>query len=187
MVHPNFDPVALDSDLAVLKLLDKAKISKHVMPVCLPRMQGGEVTTQQAYATTWPLAADPRPTAVVDAKTAQTIMVQLGDVVECEKELAQRGTPVNITDNMLCVLRHPLSPAKPCPTVTPGITIIPSAVTSTTALSPGQSELLGDTSVVWELLGLQSFGYEQKNCSRRLHTVQTRIVNFRDWIQKNMK
>lgn len=186
LVHPSFDPVTLDSDLAVLNLRDKAKISERVLPVCLPKMQGGEVTATQGYATGWLLASDSRSSSKpsLDAETAQTGVVELGDVVQCERQFAQSGAPVTITDNMLCEMRHPLNPTKPCPTVSAGITIIPSPATKP---SSGPSEGQGDDSVVWELLALESFGYEKWNCGPGLYTVHTRINNFKDWIQKNMK
>ncbi|XP_029576448.1 inactive serine protease PAMR1 isoform X4 [Salmo trutta] len=186
LVHPSFDPVTLDSDLAVLKLQDKAKISERVLPVCLPKMQGGEVTATQGYATGWLLASDSRSSSKpsLDTATAQTGVVELGDVVQCERQFAQSGAPVTITDNMLCAMRHPLNPTKPCPTVSAGITIIPSPATKP---SSGPSEGQGDDSVVWELLALESFGYEKWNCGPGLYTVHTRINNFKDWIQKNMK
>lgn len=186
LVHPSFDPVTLDSDLAVLKLRDKAKISERVLPVCLPKMQGGEVTATQGYATGWLLASDSRSSSKpsLDAETAQTGVVELGDVVQCERQFAQSGAPVTITDNMLCARRHPLNPTKPCPTVSAGITIIPSPATKP---SSGPSAGQGDDSVVWELLALESFGYEKWNCGPGLYTVHTRINNFKDWIQKNMK
>ncbi|XP_042168385.1 inactive serine protease PAMR1-like, partial [Oncorhynchus tshawytscha] len=186
LVHPSFDPVTLDSDLAVLKLRDKAKISERVLPVCLPKMQGGEVTATQGYATGWLLASDSRSSSKpsLDAETAQTGVVELGDVVQCERQFAQSGAPVTITDNMLCAMRHPLNPTKPCPTVSAGITIIPSPATKP---SSGPSGGQGDDSVVWELLALESFGYEKWNCGPGLYTVHTRINNFKHWIQKNMK
>ncbi|XP_055770358.1 inactive serine protease PAMR1-like [Salvelinus fontinalis] len=186
LVHPSFDPVTMDSDLAVLKLRDKAKISERVLPVCLPKMQGGEVTATQGYATGWLLASDSRSSSTpsLDAETAQTGVVELGDVVQCERQFAQSGAPVTITDNMLCAMRQPLNPTKPCPTVSAGITIIPSPATKP---SSGPSEGQGDDSVVWELLALESFGSEKWNCGPGLYTVHTRINNFKDWIQKNMQ
>ncbi|CAB1338921.1 unnamed protein product [Coregonus sp. 'balchen'] len=186
LAHPSFDPVTLDSDLAVLKLRDKAKISERVLPVCLPKMQGGEVTATQGYATGWLLAFDSRSSSKpsVAGETAQTGVVELGDVLQCERQFALSGAPVTITDNMLCTMHHPLNPTKPCPTVSAGITIIPSPATKP---SSGPSEGQGDNSVVWELLALESFGYETWNCGPVLYTVHARIKNFKDWIEKNMK
>ncbi|KAM9861144.1 inactive serine protease PAMR1 [Aulostomus maculatus] len=60
-VHPEFYS-APDSNVAVLKLRDKAKISELVLPVCLPETQGGEVTAQVAYTSRWKLSND-RPSS----------------------------------------------------------------------------------------------------------------------------
>ncbi|XP_052361430.1 inactive serine protease PAMR1-like isoform X2 [Oncorhynchus keta] len=151
LVHPSFDPVTLDSDLAVLKLRDKAKISERVLPVCLPKMQGGEVTATQGYATGWLLASDSRSSSKpsLDAETAQTGVVELGDVVQCERQFAQSGAPVTITDNMLCAMRHPLNPTKPCPTVSAGITIIPSPATKPSSGPSGDRGMIVLSGSFW--------------------------------------
>ncbi|KAG7315209.1 hypothetical protein KOW79_021297 [Hemibagrus wyckioides] len=51
LVHPSYDSTGFDSDLAILKLVEKARISEFISPVCLPRLQGGELTVNQAYIT----------------------------------------------------------------------------------------------------------------------------------------
>ncbi|KAF5906580.1 inactive serine protease PAMR1-like isoform X1, partial [Clarias magur] len=51
LVHPSYDSTGFDSDLAILKLAEKARISEFVSPVCLPHLQGGELTVNQAYIT----------------------------------------------------------------------------------------------------------------------------------------
>ncbi|KAI3376902.1 hypothetical protein L3Q82_000152 [Scortum barcoo] len=131
--HPNSNS-APNSSLAVLKLKDKAKISKRVLPVCLPKVQGGEVTVQEAYTA-----------------------------------------------------RKPSSPQSPCPSVVPGITAVPAVFSSTSGVLSGHEETQGASSTGWQLLGLETFSYEEKNCHQQTHAVQTRIGNFRDWIEKNMK
>uniref|UniRef100_UPI003AB0D841 inactive serine protease PAMR1 n=1 Tax=Centroberyx gerrardi TaxID=166262 RepID=UPI003AB0D841 len=186
VVHPDFYS-ALDSDLAVLKLADKAKISERVLPVCLPTMQGGEVTAQEAYTARWMVAQDQkRPSHYTHS--GQTKLVELGDVAQCEREFAQRGTHTTvISDNVLCVIRKPSSPGSPCPGVIPGITVIPSVASSTSsALSSHETQ--DASSAVWQLHGLESFNYEERNChERETYTGQTRIANFRDWIEENIK
>lgn len=192
MVHPNFEHVTLDSDLAVLKLLDKAKISEHVLPVCLPKVQGGEVTAQEAYATEWTRAHDARPLVSLYTHSTQTKPVELRDAIQCEREFAQRGAHTTmITDNMLCVVNKDSRPDGLCHTVAPGITVIPSVASSntpiTSTLLSSNTEKPEDSNIVWDLLGLESFNYERENCHREFYSAQTRIVNFRDWIEKNMK
>uniref|UniRef100_A0A667Z448 Inactive serine protease PAMR1 n=1 Tax=Myripristis murdjan TaxID=586833 RepID=A0A667Z448_9TELE len=169
LVHPNFYS-RMDSDLALLKLTDKAKISERVLPVCLPRMQGGEVTAREAYTARWtPTRDQQRPSRY--GLSGMTELVELADVSHCEREFAQRGTPTAITDNVLCVVIKPSSPDGACPGDIPGITAIPSEASGT----------------VWQLHGLESFNHEDRNCHRDTYTGQTRIINFRNWIDENMK
>uniref|UniRef100_W5K8I5 Inactive serine protease PAMR1 n=1 Tax=Astyanax mexicanus TaxID=7994 RepID=W5K8I5_ASTMX len=172
LVHPNYDPDVFDSDLAVLKLLDKAKISEFISPVCLPRMQGGEVTAQQAFITGWSAPHQHHgPTAEPGSRVAQTGVVELADVAHCERQYSQQGIPVSISDNMLCGRQHPTSPSTVCPSRTGGVVLVPD----------------GESDPVWELLGLVSFGYDLQKCNPGLYTVYTRVTNFKNWIEKNIK
>ncbi|KAG8012264.1 Excitatory amino acid transporter 2, partial [Nibea albiflora] len=52
-IHPNYDPHILDSDIAVVKLLDKARIGEKVVPLCLSDSLGEDVTTGQGLVTGW--------------------------------------------------------------------------------------------------------------------------------------
>ncbi|KAM3876883.1 inactive serine protease PAMR1 [Diretmus argenteus] len=181
LVHPNFYS-ASDSDLAVLKLTDKAKISEHVLPVCLPRMQGGEVMAQEAYTARW-TAAPSRYT-----HSGQIKLVELADVAQCEKAFAERGAHgTMISDNVMCVIRKASGPDSPCPSVIPGITTVPSVASSASAGLSRRNEAPEAAGVVWEVLGLESFNYQRGNCHQDVYTGQTRIVNFRNWIEENMK
>lgn len=181
-VHPNFYS-ALDSDVAVLKLLDRAKISERVLPVCLPRMQGGEVTVQEAYTARWMLADDHKQPSRY-ALSSQTKLVELVDVSQCENEF---GGTTMISDNALCIIRKPSSPHSPCPDVFPGITSVPAVLSSTQSGLSDPEETRGASSISWQLLGLESFTYDERNCHKQTYTGQTRIANFRDWIEENMK
>ncbi|XP_073319922.1 inactive serine protease PAMR1 [Pagrus major] len=186
IVHPNFHS-APDSDVAVLKLTDKAKISERVLPVCLPKVQGGEVTAQEAYTARWILPNDYRRLSHY-TPLSQTKLVELGDVSQCEREFAQGGAHTTmISDNTLCVIRKPTSLQSPCPSVVPGITALPAVFSSTSGVLSGHEEAPEASITGWQLLGLESFSSEENNCQQQTHTVQTRIGNFRDWIEKNMK
>ncbi|XP_037645580.1 inactive serine protease PAMR1-like [Sebastes umbrosus] len=186
LVHPNFYS-APDSDVAVLKLKDKARISERVLPVCLPRVQGGEVTAQEAHTARWILPNDHRHRSR-DTPSSQTRLVELVDVARCEREFAQGGARTAvISDNTLCVIRTPSRPQSPCTSVNPGITTTPAVLSSTTGVPSGHEETPGASGTRWHLLGLESFSYKEENCHQQIYTVQTRIANFRDWIEKNTK
>lgn len=185
-VHPNFRSTP-DSDVAVLKLTDKAKISERVLPVCLPKVQGGEVTAQEAYTARWILPNDYRRLSHY-TPSSQTKLVELGDVSQCEREFAQGGARTTmISDNTLCVIRKLTSLQSSCPSFVPGITAVPAVFSSTSGVLPGHEEAPEASITGWQLLGLERFSSEENNCHQQTHTVQTRIGNFRDWIEKNMK
>uniref|UniRef100_W5LZU8 Inactive serine protease PAMR1 n=1 Tax=Lepisosteus oculatus TaxID=7918 RepID=W5LZU8_LEPOC len=175
LVHPNYDPLVLDSDMAMLKLLDKAQINERVLPICLPSAQGGEITALQGYVMGWPILPEP---GTRDNETTRVGTMELADVVLCESQYAQNGLLVSITDNMFCAREHPQGFSNICPSETGGIAVLPS--------SSSGLEGQGDFRVVWRLLGLVSWGYDQA-CSPSLYTVYTRAANFKDWIERNMK
>nr|XP_046250802.1 inactive serine protease PAMR1 [Scatophagus argus] len=186
LVHPNFYSTP-DSGVAVLKMKDKAKISERVLPVCLPKVQGGEVTAQEAFTARWILPNNYRHFNRY-TPLSQTKLVELGDVAQCEREFAQGAARTTvISDSTLCVIRKLASLQSPCPSVVPGITVMPTVFSSTSGVLPGHKDSQEASSTSWQLLGLESFSYKEKNCRQKTHTAQTRIANFRDWIEKNMK
>ncbi|XP_063045223.1 inactive serine protease PAMR1 [Engraulis encrasicolus] len=191
LVHPDYKSTGPDSDLAVLKLLDKARISQRVAPVCLPRLQGGEVTAQQGYALDWSLPQDGAPQ--VGLASARTGLIELSDVLQCERQHRRDGVADNVTDNMLCGRQHPLSPWPLCQTYSGGGVVVaqssPSPRRSSSSSPPsGRSKQdEGDGKVSWELVGLVNFGYGQGKCSPGLYMTYTRVNNFKDWLEKNMK
>lgn len=176
LVHPRYDSSGFDSDLAVLKLVEKARINEFISPVCLPRMQGGELTVKQAYITGWSVARKQE----TQSQVAQTGMIELTDVLQCERQYAKKGLPNSITDNMLCGRQHPISSSTVCPARSGGIILVPTV----------PQDRRGDESVsesIWEPLGLVSFGYNLQNCDPHSYTVYTRVANFKKWIENSMK
>ncbi|XP_043101469.1 inactive serine protease PAMR1 [Puntigrus tetrazona] len=186
-IHPNYDPHILDSDLALLKLADKARISEYVSPVCLPRLQGGEVTAKQAFLTGWPVAG--QHGAHTDSEAVRTGLVELADVVKCERQFSKHGAPISMTDNMLCGRQHALSPSMICPSETGGIILSLSAdfqpALGLEPPPPSRSED-ADSHHAWELLGLVSLGYDLRGCNPDLYTIYTRVANFKNWVEKNI-
>uniref|UniRef100_A0A4W4GSM0 Peptidase S1 domain-containing protein n=1 Tax=Electrophorus electricus TaxID=8005 RepID=A0A4W4GSM0_ELEEL len=188
LVHPSYDPNMFNSDIAILKLLHKARITEFVFPVCLPHVQGGEVTTKQAYITGWPAADLHDPSPDTDSEVAHTGVIELGNVAQCERQYAQQGVPISITDNMLCGRQHPISSTIVCPAKTGGIVLLPSDSQMRSMSLPEHrrvEEAVSEPS--WELLGLVSFGYNLQSCNPGLFTVYTRVANFKNWIERNSK
>ncbi|XP_053333907.1 inactive serine protease PAMR1 [Clarias gariepinus] len=181
-VHPNYDPLVLDSDLAFLKLLDKARIGEHILPICLPTAHDAEIEAlpRGAIVTGWSLTPD---ASVGESERARVGTVTLGDVVHCEQQYAQYGLPISVSENMLCGRLGPgVSPSNICPAETGGVLIAPP--TSSHDLA---SSLLPNPTQEWKLLGLVSFGYDSLDCNPELYTVYTHISNFLDFFESNMK
>jgi hypothetical protein len=184
-IHPNYDPLVLDSDLAVIKLLDKARIGEKVLPLCLPDIQGREVTSREGLVTGWAPLPDPR---IGEEEQARVGVQHLADVVPCEQQYARKGVPVSVTDNMLCGRQRPnYSPSNICPADTGGILILPAQTGSPQDPSLASPEGQDTSKGEWRLLGLVSFGYDQGECDPDLFTVYTHVANFKDWIESHMK
>ncbi|XP_056271756.1 inactive serine protease PAMR1 isoform X4 [Pseudoliparis swirei] len=187
VVHPNYDPHILDSDMAVVKLLDKARIGEKVLPLCLSDSQGEEVTSGQGLVTGWsPLAGS----SLGPDEKARVGLVHLADVVPCERQYARNDVPVSVTDNMLCASHKPdYGPSNICPSDTGGILVLPALSENQTSHNqqPPLSLRQGESKGLWRLMGLVSFGYDQGECNPDLYTVYTRVANFKDWIESHMK
>lgn len=200
-VHENYDPHILDSDLAVIKLLDKARIGEKILPLCLPDQrqkkqeeeereegeQEEELPVRQGLVIGWSPLPDVNLGPDERARVGQ---VRLADVVPCEQQYARNGVPVSVTDNMLCASQKPnYGESNICPSDTGGLLILPALPgrragdSQMSPLSPTGAEGGG----LWRLVGLVSFGYDQGECHPDLYTVYTHVANFKDWIESNMK
>uniref|UniRef100_A0A8C1LCF9 Peptidase domain containing associated with muscle regeneration 1 n=1 Tax=Cyprinus carpio TaxID=7962 RepID=A0A8C1LCF9_CYPCA len=178
-LHPNYDPLVLDSDVAILKLLDKARIGEHVLPICLPDAHDRVEDSRQRMVTGWSLLPDQK---AGDAEKARVGRVILGDVVQCEQQYASYGVPISVSENMLCGQQGSgAEQSNICPADTGGILILP-PVSTDSRLTPPH----GQGSQEWKLLGLVSFGYDSLNCNPELFTVYTHVANFVSFIEENM-
>nr|XP_020470873.1 inactive serine protease PAMR1 isoform X2 [Monopterus albus] len=189
VVHPNYDPNILDSDIAVVKLMDKARIGEKVLPLCLSESQKEEMTSGQGLVTGWSPLPD---SSLGPDEKARVGLVHLTDVVPCEQQYARNGLPVSVTDNMLCASQKPdYKPSNICPSDTGGILVLPavSEIQASNNRNPSVSDtqVQGESKGQWTLLGLVSFGYDQGECDPDLYTVYTHVAKFKDWIQSNMK
>uniref|UniRef100_A0A671MHD9 Inactive serine protease PAMR1 n=1 Tax=Sinocyclocheilus anshuiensis TaxID=1608454 RepID=A0A671MHD9_9TELE len=178
-LHPNYDPLVLDSDVAVLKLLDKARIGEYVLPICLPDARDTVEDSRQRMVTGWSLLPDQK---AGDTEKARVGRVILGDVVQCEQQYASYGVPISVSENMLCGRQGSgVEQSNICPADTGGILILP-PVSSGSSLTPPH----GQGSQEWKLLGLVSFGHDSLNCNPELYTVYTHVSNFVSFIEENM-
>ncbi|NXN02254.1 PAMR1 protease, partial [Sylvia borin] len=174
IVHPNYDPILLDSDIAVIKLLDKARISSHVQPICLSSSHDLTSSTEdlKIMVTGWKVLADIKDPGYKN-DTIRMGVVQMVDSLLCEQQYEDNGIQVSITDSMFCAKQDHTAFSNICPAETGGI----AAITLPGKASP---------ELRWHLMGLVSWGYD-KTCSLELYSGYTKALPFKDWIEKNMK
>ncbi|NXU35780.1 PAMR1 protease, partial [Drymodes brunneopygia] len=174
IVHPNYDPILLDSDIAIIKLLDKARISSHVQPICLSSSHDLTSSTEdlKIMVTGWKVLADIKDPGYKN-DTIRMGVVQMVDSLLCEQQYEDNGIQVSITDSMFCAKQDHTPFSNICPAETGGI----AAITLPGKASP---------ELRWHLMGLVSWGYD-KTCSLELYNGYTKALPFKDWIEKNMK
>ncbi|NWT56015.1 PAMR1 protease, partial [Erythrocercus mccallii] len=174
IVHPNYDPILLDSDIAVIKLLDKARISSRVQPICLSSSHDLTSSTEdlKIMVTGWKVLADIKDPGYKN-DTIRMGVVQMVDSLLCEQQYEDNGIQVSITDSMFCGKQDHTAFSNICPAETGGI----AAITLPGKASP---------ELRWHLMGLVSWGYD-KTCSLELYSGYTKALPFKDWIEKNMK
>lgn len=182
-MHPDFH-FGAESNVAVLKLRDKAKISETVLPVCLPKGPAGGATAREAYSVRW-IPPHRHRDLSLSTPTSQTKRVQVGEVVQCEREIAQGGEQnAAISNNTLCAISKPSGPQRLCSGLAPGFTAVPVLSSSTSVVLSGH-EGQDISAAIWQLLGLEAFSYQTGNCNQ-IYVAPTQIASFRDWIVKNM-
>ncbi|XP_052551200.1 inactive serine protease PAMR1 isoform X2 [Tympanuchus pallidicinctus] len=174
IVHPNYDPILLDSDIAVIKLLDKARISSRVQPICLASSHDLTSSTEDLKITVtgWKVLADIKDPGYKN-DTIRMGAVQMVDSLLCEQQYEDNGIQVSITDSMFCAKQDHIAFSNICPAETGGI----AAITLPGKASP---------ELRWHLMGLVSWGYD-KTCSLELYSGYTKVIPFKDWIEKNLK
>ncbi|XP_075610910.1 inactive serine protease PAMR1 isoform X2 [Balearica regulorum gibbericeps] len=174
IVHPNFDPILLDSDIAIIKLLDKARISSRVQPICLSSSHDLTSSTEdlKIMVTGWKVLADIKDPGYKN-DTIRMGVVQMVDSLLCEQQYEDNGIQVSITDSMFCAKQDHTAFSNICPAETGGI----AAITLPGKASP---------ELRWHLMGLVSWGYD-KTCSLELYSGYTKAFPFKDWIEKNLK
>ncbi|KAM7110422.1 inactive serine protease PAMR1 isoform 2-T2 [Ciconia maguari] len=174
IVHPNYDPILLDSDIAIIKLLDKARMSSRVQPICLSSSHDLTSSTEdlKIMVTGWKVLADIKDPGYKN-DTIRMGAVQMVDSLLCEQQYEDNGIQVSITDSMFCAKQDHTAFSNICPAETGGIAAI---------TLPGKAT----PELRWHLIGLVSWGYD-KTCSLELYSGYTKALPFKDWIEKNLK
>lgn len=182
-VHPNFH-FGADSNVALLKLRDKAKISERVSPVCLPKGPVEEPAAREAYSVRW-IPPHRHGDLSRGTPTSQTKHVEVGEVAQCEREIAQGGEQHRaISNNTQCSISKSSGLQRLCSSLAPGFTAVPVLPSSTSVVLSGHDER-ETSAAIWQLVGLEAFSHEAGNCNQ-IYVADTQIASFRDWIVKNM-
>uniref|UniRef100_U3IZP4 Peptidase domain containing associated with muscle reration 1 n=1 Tax=Anas platyrhynchos platyrhynchos TaxID=8840 RepID=U3IZP4_ANAPP len=92
IVHPNYDPILLDSDIAIIKLLDKARISSRVQPICLASSHDLTSPTEdlKIMVTGWKVLADIKDPGYKN-DTIRMGAVRMVDSLLCEQQYEDNG------------------------------------------------------------------------------------------------
>lgn len=151
LLHLQVSDILLHSDVALLKLKDKARISERSLPVCLPSPPGGgEPTTTTpplAFTTRWVFEARRG-----DAPSSQTRLVRVGDVSQCGGERARGGAgEAVISGNPLCVIGEPALLQRASAALGSGITVAPAASGVLSAGGAPEASVTLGSSSAWRL------------------------------------
>ncbi|GAB6029252.1 peptidase domain containing associated with muscle reproteinration 1 [Chamberlinius hualienensis] len=106
IMHPNYHPRSMDSDIALIELMDSVTFSPRIQPICLPLVSDKVPTiaiedilpeAKSGFATGW---------GIMETGTTADILQQteLGIVnrTYCEEEYRLQSIPVSVTANMFC-------------------------------------------------------------------------------------
>ncbi|KAI4891022.1 hypothetical protein NFI96_013879, partial [Prochilodus magdalenae] len=168
IVHESYDPVSMDSDLALLRLQTPATLSAYTVPVCLPTLQFADMELAAVRFHT--VSGWGRLTDGGNVQSSQ-LPKELKSPILRKLEVPLLPNPqcflksgVNITDNMLCAgyfegRQESCRGNDGSPLVTQ----------------------YGDTTF---LTGIVSWG---KGCAHPgFYRIYTKVSNFLDWIQQTM-
>ncbi|KAG7254988.1 hypothetical protein CRUP_034842, partial [Coryphaenoides rupestris] len=179
LLHPDFQPLNYDNDIALLRLDQPVRFTGLIRPICLPKPRGQDAqptplphslglvagwgisspSNDSASLTSNPsLTSDPNMTSEV----LQYVKLPVVDQKECEESYASRSLAYNITLNMFCAGFY----------------------------EGGRDTCLGDSGGAfvmqeqqgWAVFGLVSWGGPEDCGSQRVYGVYTRVTNYITWI-----
>ncbi|XP_056600592.1 vitamin K-dependent protein C [Triplophysa dalaica] len=156
IMHPQYNPVTVDNDIALLQLSGPAKLSQYILPACLPSRNLAERMLHRngtlTIVTGW---GKDNETAQRFSSTLNFMEIPLVDHKECSKYMMN-----NLTQNMLCAgVLGQIKDACEGDSGGPMMT------------------LFHDT---WFLIGLVSWG---EGCGHRNKLgIYTKVSSYLDWI-----
>ncbi|CAH3103831.1 unnamed protein product, partial [Pocillopora meandrina] len=163
IVHPDYNKIPIDSDIALIQLSKPATLNARVKTVCLPSQDEVVPTSSRCFITGWGKIKHPGSSHHI----LQQANLPPVTNSECAKKLASSpGSSLQITQNMIC------------------------AGVSGTILSgchgdSGGPYVCQTSAGNWVLQGAVSWGSPRCSAAER-YTVFARVGKFRNWIDKNM-
>ncbi|XP_072514094.1 coagulation factor X [Salminus brasiliensis] len=166
IIHEKYDPVSMDSDLALLRLRDPATFSAHVVPICLPTYQFAEMELAAVRFHTvsgWGQRTEGGNVRDSPKGPVSPVLRKLA-VPLLPKPLCELKSGVNITDNMFCA-GYFEGRQESC-------------------RGDDGSPLVTQYGETTYLTGIVSWG---KGCSQPgFYGIYTKVSSFLDWIQQGM-
>ncbi|XP_046406915.1 trypsin-4-like [Ischnura elegans] len=94
-MHPDFDPMTFDNDIAIITIDQPVEFSSKIRPVCLPIRDDGDYTGEKATVVGWGRTEEAKPTSDFPLKVEVVVMSK--DECDSTGYGADR-----ITKNMFC-------------------------------------------------------------------------------------
>ncbi|XP_064604948.1 clotting factor C-like [Liolophura sinensis] len=104
-VHPNYNPSALDSDLALVKLSVPAVLTKRVMPICLPETMAEGLSLSEELLKPGKLITVTGWGETENGTDAEVLLITgLRNInnTDCEQRYITERNPLSVTNNMFC-------------------------------------------------------------------------------------
>ncbi|MBN3313548.1 TMPS9 protease, partial [Atractosteus spatula] len=163
ILHPNFDYMTLNNDIALLKLSSPVTFTDYIQPICLAANSSSFHTGTSCWVTGWGNIAE--GVSLPNNKTLQELQLPIIGKSQCGC-ISNLTFGVNfITDNMICagVLDNRKSPCN----------------------GDSGGPLVCKQGSAWVQAGIVSFGY---GCARpNIPGVYTRVSQYQDWINRQVE
>ncbi|XP_069044038.1 ovochymase-like isoform X2 [Lepisosteus oculatus] len=163
ILHPNFDYMTLNNDIALLKLSSPVRFTDYIQPICLAANSSSFHTGTSCWVTGWGNIAE--GVSLPNNKTLQEVQLPIIGKSQCGC-ISNLTFGVNfITDNMICagVLDNRKSPCN----------------------GDSGGPLVCKQGSAWVQAGIVSFGY---GCAQpSIPEVYTRVSQYQDWINRQVE
>ncbi|KFM80909.1 Serine proteinase stubble, partial [Stegodyphus mimosarum] len=158
VIHPNFDPVTYENDLALLRFYEPVQFRANIVPVCLPKSVGN-IAGRTAVVTGWGRLSEEGELPGSLHEVHMPILTNK----ECEDMYSAAGYSETIKDVFVCA------------------GVLSGGLDACEGDSGGPMVIRGERGH-WTLVGLISWGM---GCAApKQPGVYTRITKFTDWINE---